>query len=162
MEQTHEFEANNQELLQLITFWEPKLLSLEEEVISGRRNLQNRSIREITGHLIDSVSNNTHRIIHLQYQPDPLIFPDYANNGNNDRWIAIQKYQEENWYNLAQLWKFYNLHIKHVINQVNAEKLSNEWITELKQKVSLKSMINHYLEHVRLHLNEIDQLINQE
>lgn len=161
MEQTHEFEANNQELLQLITVWEPRLLSLEDEVISGRRNSQNRSIREITGHLIDSVSNNTHRIIHLQYQPDPLIFPDYANNGNNDRWIAIQKYQEENWYNLVQLWKYCNLHIIHVINQVNAEKLNNEWITALNQKVSLKSMINHYLEHVVLHLSEIEELINQ-
>jgi hypothetical protein len=161
MEQINEFEANNQELLHLITVWEPRLLSLEDEVISDRRNSQNRTIRQITGHLIDSVSNNTHRIIHLQYQPQPLIFPDYASHGNNDRWIEIQKYQEENWYNLVQLWKFYNLHIIHVINQVNAEKLSNEWITALNQKVSLKSMINHYLEHVRLHLNEIEELINQ-
>ena len=85
-----EFEANNRELLQLIAEWEPKLLALTEEVITTRRNSQNRSIKQIVGHKIDSASNNTHRIVHMQYQPSPLQFPNYASNGNNDRWIAIQ------------------------------------------------------------------------
>jgi hypothetical protein len=157
-----EFRKNNQELLSLIAGWEPKLLGLPEEVVTQRRNSQNRTIKQIVGHMVDSASNNTHRIVHLQYQPSPLIFPDYANLGNNDRWIAIQNYQDEQWADLVQLWKYSNIHIVHVINNVNAAKLENEWITALNKNVSLKAMIIDYLRHFKLHLNEIDELINQE
>jgi len=156
----NEFTANNQELLHLVDVWEPKLLALSEDVIANRRNSQNRTIKEIVGHMIDSASNNTHRIIHLQYQPSPLIFPDYANLGNNDRWIAIQNYQAEKWDDLIQLWKYSNIHIVHVIKNVNEGKLDNEWITALNTKVSQKTMIINYLKHIKLHLSEIDELIN--
>ena len=157
----NEFIANNQEILHLIRVWEPKLLTLPEDVIGNRRNGQNRTIKQIVGHMVDSASNNTHRIVHLQYQPSPLIFPDYANLGNNDRWIAIQNYQEENWKELVQLWKYANIHIVHVIKQVNHEKLDNIWITALKKNVSLKAMMLDYLLHLKLHLSEIEELINK-
>lgn len=155
-----EFELNNEELLRLVSEWKLRLLSLPEEVIGNRRNIQNRTIKQIVGHMVDSASNNTHRIIHLQYNSSPLIYPDYANLGNNDRWIAIQNYQNENWENLVQLWKYSNLHIAHVIDNVNPEKLNNEWISALQQRVSLKAMILDYLSHFKLHLNEIEDLIN--
>lgn len=155
-----EFSKNNKELLALLEEWEPRLLQLPEDVITQRRNSQNRTIKQIVGHLIDSASNNTHRIIHLQYQNSPLIFPDYANLGNNNRWIAIQNYQEEAWQDLVRLWQCSNRHIIHVINNVNPEKLDNEWITALGDKVSLKTMIIDYLRHVKLHLNEIEELMD--
>jgi len=157
----NEFNENNQELLRLIQEYEPKLLSLSEEAITKKENSQNRTIKQILGHLIDSASNNIHRIVHFQYQPSPLIFPDYANLGNNDRWIAIQNYQDENWEDLIQLWKYSNIHIVHVINNVNQNKLDNLWITALNERISLKSMILDYLPHFKLHLKEIDDLINQ-
>ncbi len=156
-----EFEINNQALLRLIDEWEPKLSALPENVITMRRNGQNRTIKQIVGHMVDSASNNTHRIVHLQYQPSPLIFPDYANFGNNDRWIAIQNYQAENWNDLVQLWKYSNRHIVHVINNVNEAKLDNLWINALGKEVSLKAMIVDYLRHFELHLSEISELINQ-
>lgn len=153
-----EFEANNDELLRLISEWEPKLLALPGEILLSRRNKQGRTIKQITGHMVDSASNNTHRIIHLQYQPSPLIFPDYANMGNNDRWIAIQDYQSEHWSDLVRLWKYSNLHLVHVIRKVNPDKLDNVWITALDERVTLKEMILDYLSHIRLHLDEINQL----
>lgn len=157
-----EFKTNNQKILHLIDEWEPKLSRLQEDMVMSRQNAQKRTIKQIVGHMIDSASNNTHRIIHLQYQPNPLIFPDYANLGNNDRWISIQNYQHENWYDLIQLWKYSNFHLIHVIDNVNMEKLDNEWISALNNKVSLKAMILDYLRHFELHLNEIDELINKQ
>lgn len=157
----NQFTANNQELLSLVEEWEPKLMALAVEVFSKKRNSQNRTIKQIVGHMVDSASNNTHRIVHLQYQPSPLIYPDYANLGNNDRWIAIQNYQAEDWPSLVQLWKYSNRHIAHVINHVNTEKLDVEWITALNKNVSLKAMIKDYLPHFKLHINEIDALINR-
>jgi len=155
------FSVNNQTILELVELWVPKLLVLENEVIADRRNRQNRTIKQLVGHMIDSASNNTHRIIHLQYQPTPLIFPDYANLGNNDRWIAIQNYQAEDWTNLVQLWKYAHLHIVHVIEQVDLSKLSNEWLSALGNKVSLEAMIVDYTRHFKLHLSEIDELLNK-
>lgn len=154
-----EFEPVIQELQTLINEWEPKLTRLSNDVISERRNKQNRTIKQIVGHMVDSASNNTHRIIHLQYQPSPLIYPDYANLGNNDRWIAIQNYQEEKWNDLIQLWKYSNIHIAHVIQNVSMDKLENEWISALHENVSLKAMILDYIKHFKLHLSEIEELI---
>ena len=124
-----QFETSNQTILQLLEAWEPRLMGLSEEVISNKRNSQNRSIRQILGHLVDSASNNIHRIIHLQYRENPCSFPNYATNGNNDRWIAVQDYEHENWHQLVQLWKYTNLHLIHVIRHVDPGKLGNQWIS---------------------------------
>ena len=156
----NEFSRNNQVLLNLIKEWEPKLLALTDDIITTRRNSQNRSIKQILGHLVDSASNNTHRIIHLQYQQSPMNFPNYASYGNNDKWIAIQNYQAEKWDDLIQLWKYSNFHLVHVINNLNTEKLNNEWLSDINKKITLKEMINYYLDHFKLHLNEMDELIN--
>ena len=155
------FNTNNTRMLELMAVWEPRLSALSEDVVSNRRNSQNRNIKQILGHMIDSASNNTHRIIHLQYQSSPLIFPDYAALGNNDRWIAIQNYQTENWSDLVQLWKYSNRHIIHVINNVNPDKLDNIWLSALDEEVSLRNMIMGYLSHFELHLNEIEELTNR-
>jgi hypothetical protein len=117
----NKFESIGRELLSLIEQWQPKLLALGNDVITERRNSQNRTIKQIVGHMVDSASNNTHRIVYLQYQKSPLIFPCYATHGNNDRWIAIQNYQEEDWNDLVQLWKCTNVHIVHVIGNINIE-----------------------------------------
>ncbi|MGC1390092.1 MAG: DinB family protein [Bacteroidales bacterium] len=149
------------ELKTFVTDWEPILSYLSEDIIFQRRNSQNRTIKQIVGHIIDSTSNNTHRIVHLQYQPSPLIFPNYATFGNNDRWIDIQDYQNEEWSILIQLWKYSLLHIIHVIKNVDPDMLNNEWISGPGEKVTLKAMIVDFPRHLKFHLSEIDQLINK-
>jgi hypothetical protein len=149
-----------EEISTLIEEWEPRLGSLENEIITGRKNFQNRSIKQILGHMIDSTSNNIHRIVHLQNLASPLVFPNYASFGNNDRWIGIQNYQNENWMNLIQLWKYSLLHLCHVIKNVDESKLSNEWLAGPGEVVTLGAMINDFTRHLRLHLLEIDDLIN--
>jgi hypothetical protein len=157
----NEFESICTELKSLVNDWEPKLSNLPEGTLTERRNSQNRTIKQIVGHIIDSASNNTHRIVHLQYQPPPLVFPNYATMGNNDRWIAIQDYQHEDWTVLIQLWKYSLLHICHVIKNVKADKLNNQWISGPGEKVSLKDMIIGFPGHLKLHLSEVDELINK-
>jgi len=148
------------EIRSLVNSWEPRLVKLPEEVVTRRRNSQDRSIKQILGHLIDSVSNNTHRIIHLQYQPSPLVFPNYATFGNNDKWIAIQNYQEEDWHTMVGLWKYTFLHICHVIENVNDDKLANAWISDPGEIITLEEMIVDFPLHFKLHLAEIEELIS--
>jgi len=154
-----EFEPVAEGVIHLINEWEPKLLALQKGVISGIRNGQNRTIKQIVGHMIDSASNNTHRIIHMQYQPSPLRFPNYATNGNNDRWIAIQNYQDEDWSDIVSLWKYSNIHIVHVIRNVDPSKLDNKWHYSDERLITLKDGIIDYLRHLKLHLSEIEELV---
>lgn len=148
-------------VLTLTAEWEPKLLGLTKDIITNRRNSQNRTIKQIIGHMVDSATNNTHRVVHLQYQKSPLQYPNYATDGNNDRWITIQNYQNEDWENLVQLWKYSNVHYVHVVTQVDRTKLNNTWEAGTGKFVSLKEMITDYLRHFKLHLDEIDELINK-
>jgi len=154
-----ESESIIREITSQIESWELKLSTLENSVLSSRRNSQNRTIKQILGHMIDSASNNTNRVVHLQYQKSPFEFPNYATLGNNDRWIAIQDYQNEEWQDMIQLWKFSLLHFCHVIKNVYDSKLENEWISGPDKRITLKTMIIDFTRHLNLHLSEIDDLI---
>jgi hypothetical protein len=156
-----EFLSVSETIVSLVEEWELKLMSLPEGIIKDRRNNQNRTIKQIIGHLIDSASNNIHRVVHLQYQQSPLVFPNYATFGNNDRWIEIQDYQNEDWIALIRLWKYSLLHFCHVINNVRDDKLDSEWISEPGKTITLKSMITDFPRHLKLHLLEINELINK-
>jgi len=146
-------------IARVIATWENKLMNLQTEVISNRFNVQNRSIKQLLGHLIDSASNNHQRMIRLQYNSE-LVFPDYRQD--NDRWIAIQNYQDANWPNLVQLWKFFNLHMIQVIQSTDNSRLQNQWKDFEGTSVTLDQMIVGYLDHLNLHMNEIQELIDNE
>lgn len=152
------FEDISKEIILLMNELEQKLLSLPEEMITQPRNSQNRNIKQIVGHLVDSASNNTHRVVHLQYRESPVEFPNYATLGNNDKWIAIQNYHEENWENLVQHLKFSMFHFAHVILQIDSSKLNNEWISGENKRITLQKMVEDFVPHFKLHLREIEEL----
>lgn len=147
---------------------EPILKSLSEDIITSRFNQQNRNIKMLIGHLIDSASNNHQRMVRLQYAPrcghsmpntemGMLIFPDYTQD--NDLWLELQDYQHEDWDTLLSLWKYYNLHICQIIRSVDETKLNNYWIDYEGCRVTLQDMIIGYTNHLNLHLDQIHELI---
>ncbi len=154
-----EFAPITEGIRRLVSQWEGPLVGLDTETITLKRNSQNRTVKQITGHMIDSASNNLHRIVHLQYGPDPLVFPNYSSDGNNDRWIAIQNFQEEEWGLIVNLWKYANLHLAHVIENIDPSKSDNRWIPVSGAEETLREMVIDYLRHLKLHLGEIEELI---
>ncbi len=145
-------------ILSYIDKWEQKLIDLPVDTISNKRNKQNRTIKQILGHLIDSAANNHQRMIRLQYNKK-LDFPDYQQD--NDLWIALQDYQNADWNAIIQLWKYYNLHMIQVIKSVDKTTLDNSWQSFEDNSITLRQMIDGYLGHIDLHFNEIHELINQ-
>ena len=145
-------------IVKIIETEESLLKDLSIEIITQRRNKQNRTIKQILGHLVDSASNNHQRMVRLQYSKNLLSFPDYRQD--NDLWIALQNYQNADWTNLIQLWKFYNLHIIQIIHSVDKNKLGSYWYDFEGTKVTLKEMIEGYLDHLLLHIKEIHELAN--
>ena len=150
------FDSITKEIIQVTETEEQLLINLSEEAITIKRNKQNRNIKQLLGHLIDSASNNHQRMVRLQYNEE-LVFPDYTQD--NDLWIAIQHYESADWKNMIQLWKSYNLHIAHIIQSVDKTKLNNYWHDYEGNKVTLKDMIEGYLGHLYLHIGEIHELI---
>ena len=147
---------------------EPMLKILSEDVITNRFNSQGRSIKMLLGHLIDSASNNHQRMVRLQYAPRVgysipdgerglLVFPDYTQD--NNLWLQLQNYQNEDWNTLVQLWKFYNLHIIQVIQSVDESKLNNYWLDYEGNQVTLHDMIVGYTGHLELHIGHIHELM---
>lgn len=143
----------------------PLLLSLSEEQVSVKRNHQNRTVKMLVGHLIDSASNNHQRMVRLQYAPrcghsmpntemGMLVFPDYTQD--NDLWIALQDYQHEDWPTLVMLLKLYN---RHIIRSVDTSKLNNYWLDYEGCRVTLDAMISGYISHLNLHLEQIHELL---
>jgi len=153
-----DFESLSNGIRLQVEKWEQRLLNFSDDVIELRKNRQSRTIKQILGHLIDSTSNNIHRVVHLQYQGSPFSFPNYATSGNNDRWIAIQDYQHEDWGNLVMLWKYKLLHFCHIIKNIDKSKLDNEWLAGPDEIITLRTMVIDFPRHLLLHLSEIGSL----
>lgn len=98
------------EFKQAIESAEKKLLAISEAQSEGSLAPEKWSAKELLGHLIDSAANNHHRFVLAQLSDD-LVFPRY----DQEKWVETQRYQQESWPLLIQLWKAYNLHLLHVM-----------------------------------------------
>ena len=108
------------------------------------------SKREILGHLIDSAANNHQRFVRVQFEEIPNIV--YA----QDKWVEVQKYDDESVLALIDLWASYNKHIAYIINNIPEENLSRFCDINLNEPVTLEWLINDYVEkHMEHHLNQI-------
>src|SRR4029079_5496145 len=92
------------------------LLAISPEQSSAPREAGKWSPKQIIGHLIDSASNNHQRFVRAQFTDD-LVFEGYEQEG----WVRVQNYQDEDWTQLVNFWKLYNQHMLHLISQVPEE-----------------------------------------
>jgi hypothetical protein len=119
------------------------------------------SPKQVIGHLIDSAANNHQRFVRAQSTYD-LVFPGYE----QDNWVQVQKYQDESWAELVQLWASYNLHLLHVISVIPEDVLNRvrtehnldqiAWKTVPKASpTTLEYFVRDYAGHLRHHLAQI-------
>ena len=119
------------------------------------------SAKETIGHLVDSAANNHQRFVRAQFTDD-LVFPGYE----QDQWVSSQKYRDESWSELIQLWSSYNLHLIHVASAIPEDVLtkprSNHTLDQIafnlvdkNHPATLEYLIRDYLDHLRHHLDQI-------
>lgn len=113
------------------------------------------SLKEIVGHLVDSAANNHHRFVRLQ-QGNLDGFPAY----DNEAWIAAQHYNDYGWEPLVALWHLYNRLLLHVIRNMDASALDNQWRVERKS-VSLGFLVDDYFRHMRDHFAQFRQRVGE-
>jgi len=119
------------------------------------------SAKEILGHLIDSAANNHRRFVEAQLKDD-LIFSGY----DQERWVAVQRYQQASWTGLIALWKAYNLHLARVIASCPEEVLRQPREQHTLDRIapqlasqdtpaSLELLIRDYYAHLEMHLGQL-------
>src|SRR5688572_21937646 len=122
------------------------------------------SIKQVIGHLIDSAANNHQRFVRAQFTDD-LIFPGYE----QEKWVDAQKYNDESWPDMVQLWHFYNLHLLHVISAIPEATLMRARIrhnldqialhpVDKRDPTTLDYFVRDYLVHMKHHLDQISAL----
>ena len=145
----------SEELIEIIDAYTMRLIVLDEHTVQYKPSPERWSIQEVLGHLVDSAANNHQRFIRAQ-NCDPLVFPDYDQN----HWVAVQDYNAYSWSSLIELWRFYNLHLAHVIRRIPDTKMSVECTIAPNPPVSLSFLIEDYLTHLKHHLNKINERIS--
>lgn len=118
---------------------------------AGKRPLPGKwSKKEILGHLIDSACNNQQKFVRTM-AGEHLDFVGYKQN----HWVDSQKYNKKNWKELIVFWQTYNLHISHIIENVETEVLTNTITIEEAGPFTLEFIMKDYLEHLKHHLKQI-------
>jgi hypothetical protein len=138
-----------------------RLLHISEEQSATPKAQGKWSPKQIIGHLIDSASNNHQRFVRAQFTDD-LVFPSYQ----QEEWVRAQRYDQEPWEQLVQLWKHYNKHLLHLMSVVPEEvrtRLRDKhnlpqtaWQTVAENHpVTLEYFMRDYVEHLKNHLRQI-------
>lgn len=116
---------------------------------------------EVLGHLIDSAANNHQRFVRAQFTDD-LVFSGYE----QEQWVSSQKYRNESWSEVIQLWSSYNLHLLHVASVIPEDVLTKARPRHTLDQIAfnpvdkndsatLEYLIRDYVDHLRHHLKQI-------
>ena len=138
-----------------------RLRAIPEEQSRHKSSPEDWSPIEVLGHLIDSAANNHHRFVRAQFTND-LEFPGYE----QDNWVNSQKYRDEAWSDVIQLWSAYNLHLLHVASVIPEDVLTKHRarhtldqiafnLVDKSEPATLEYLIRDYVDHLRHHLNQI-------
>ena len=141
------------------------LTMIPEEVVEKRPAEGKWSPKEIIGHLIDSASVNHQRFIRAEFSRE-LVFDRYA----QDDWVRGQNYQAANWHELLILWRTFNLHLAHLMENMpddartqqrsvhNLHEIAFHTVPE-DLPTSLDYFMGDYVLHLKHHLGQIEELI---
>jgi hypothetical protein len=119
------------------------------------------SPKQILGHLIDSAANNHQRFVRAQFT-DQLEFSGYE----QEEWVSAQKYNDESWPAVIELWRAYNMHLLHVISVIPQDVLTQQREKHNLDQIAFRTfarsapatldyLIRDYLDHLKHHLDQI-------
>jgi len=127
----------------------PVLLAISEADLSHKPAADKWSKKEIIGHLIDSATNNHHRLVRSQFEDNVRIVY------NQDNWNKYSYYQQMEGERVIHFWETYNRHLLQLIKRIPAESLLRACDMGYENKVTLAFVINDYVRHMEHHLQQV-------
>ena len=107
------------------------------------------SKKEVLGHLIDSATNNHHRLIRGQFENVPVISYD------QNQWNRLGYYQQIEVNQLIRFWASYNFQLLELIKLIPSNCLKRECNTGGSNNVTIEFLFNDYVSHLEHHLKQI-------
>ncbi|MFC4162137.1 DinB family protein [Epilithonimonas zeae] len=129
-----------------------KFNSISENQWNEKLSDEKWSKKEILGHLCDSALTNMRRFVVTQYKENENIVYD------QNFWVKAQNYQNTTILDIVYLWKYLNLQIVNVVENIPDELLDNVCDTTKleKQSFTLRFIIDEYISHMNHHLKVIN------
>ncbi len=126
-----------------------QLRAIGEHDLSQQPTPGKWSKKQIIGHIIDSATNNHHRLIRAQYEYAPYIGYD------QDEWVTQNHWQEYTTTDLIDLWTLYNKHLVHVMKRIPQQNMQNVFRTADNRTETIAWLIQDYVAHLEHHLAQI-------
>jgi uncharacterized damage-inducible protein DinB len=124
-------------LREIVQHVAPRLEGLDDAVASRKPGADVWSPKEILGHLVDSAQHNHARFVGLGLE-DGQEFPGDDQNA----WVRFQRWQERGW----------------LIERLPDASLEHQGTAFLSRRtVTLRWLVEHYVEHLEHHLRQIDE-----
>ena len=128
----------------------PQLLAISDAEAARPVASDKWSRKEVLGHLVDSASNNHQRFVRAQLVAE-LHFPPYEQEG----WVTAQRYRDEPWGAIVDLWQAYNRHLLHVMSAVPEDRYGHRCHSGGSEPVTLHDHMVDYVVHLDHHLAQI-------
>jgi hypothetical protein len=121
---------------------------------AAREKSEGWSVKEILGHLVDSVSNNHQRL--GRYVPNGhLNYPAY----DQEQCVKRADYQAFDFNQLLALWYSYNQLLLHMIAGIPAADLDSTISIGDKPPVAMRQLIPDYFAHMENHERQARRIV---
>jgi hypothetical protein len=114
------------------------------------------SIKEILGHLVDSLSNNHQRLARYNAHEN-LQFPGYDQN------VFVQRaqYDSFDFRMLVSIWYQYNQLLLHLIGHIPQNELSSTITVGDRPTATIERLIDDYFAHMEVHERQIFRILKR-
>jgi DinB superfamily len=110
--------------------------------------------KQILGHLLDSAANNRQRFVRAAADGG-YRGPDYAQNA----WVTAHGYSEQDWGTLLRWWQVEHEILAAVVDRIPEERLGVECVVGDNAAVTLRFLIEDYVQHQRWHFSQLFERI---
>jgi hypothetical protein len=126
------------------------LLGLSRELADTPWRAGGWTRKQIVGHLLDSAANNRQRFVRAAADGH-YAGPKYA----QDAWVVAHGYAEQDWETLLRWWQAEHEILAAVVDRIPEERLGAECVVDDNGPVTLRFLIEDYLEHQRWHFAQL-------
>ena len=106
--------------------------------------------KQIVGHLLDSAANNRQRFVRAS-TGGAYFGPNYG----QDEWVAAHGYADQQWSTLRAWWETEHEILISVVDRIAEDRLETQCILDEAAPVTLRFLIEDYVEHQRWHVKQL-------